>query len=139
MPVPGSKQEPTVVVLAVDDYELNAAIMPVLLEPLCVRVVTASSARQALALCDAEEFGLILLDVHLPDIEGPATAALLRQSLRNKETPTLFVTGDDVCADALIEQGLDVLRKPYRAATLLAKVDALLAARRGYWRGWHRG
>jgi CheY-like chemotaxis protein len=117
-------------VLAVDDYELNAELMPVLLEPLGVPVLTASSGRQALALCDVNQFGLILLDVRLPDIDGRATAALLRQSLLNKDTPTLFMTGDDVVAEALIAKGVDVLLKPFRAATLLAKVRAFLGAHR---------
>jgi CheY-like chemotaxis protein len=128
--VPISRNHPGPVVLAVDDYELNAELMPVLLEPLGAQVVTASSGRQALTLCNAHRFDLILIDVRLPDIDGRKLATLLRQSLLNMETPTLFVTGDDVVAEAMIAQGVDILLKPYRAATLLAKVSTFLGAHR---------
>jgi CheY-like chemotaxis protein len=130
MVVPTSRNQPRAVVLAVDDYALNAELMPVLLEPLGVRVLTAASGRQALALCDANQFDLILIDVRLPDIDGRTTAALIQQSRLNKETPTLFMTGDDVVAEALIAKGVDVVLKPYRAATLLAKVSEFLEAHR---------
>jgi CheY-like chemotaxis protein len=128
--VPISRNQRATAVLAVDDYELNAELMPVLLEPLGVPVLTASSGREALALCDERQFGLILLDVRLPDIDGRKTAALLRHSRLNKDTPTLFMTGDDVVAEALIAKGVDILLKPFRAATLLAKVSAVLSAHR---------
>lgn len=130
MAVPISRNQAGPLVLAVDDYELNAELMPVLLEPLGVRVVTASRGREALALCEANRFALILLDVRLPDIDGRTTASLLRQSPLNKSTPTLFMTGDDVVAELLTAQGVDFVLKPYRASTLLAKVNAYLGAHR---------
>ena len=52
----------------------------------------ASSGREALRLLLRHEFAVILLDVHMPGMDGFETASLIRQRQNSEHTPIIFVT-----------------------------------------------
>src|SRR5262249_46636695 len=54
-----------------------------------VRGVSGGAALRELLL---REFGVTLLDVNMPDIDGIETAELIRQHSKTKHTPIIFVT-----------------------------------------------
>lgn len=75
---------------------------------------------------------LILLDVNLPGIDGPATLALLRASETLRAIPVVFVTGRDRPADAVRYRelgALGVLAKPFDPMTLADTVLAFWSTR----------
>ncbi len=113
--------------LAVDDYPANLLVLSALLEPENLRVVTAESAEGALALCRAQAFSAILLDIRLRGMDGRQIAWLIRKSELNKDTPILFLTGDPDIAETVRREGSPVLVKPYLAGTLVSRVRELLA------------
>jgi two-component system sensor histidine kinase/response regulator len=115
-------------VLAADDYEPNLVVLAALLEPLHVEVVKASSGMRAVALARQHRFSVILLDVRMPGMSGCEAAELIHAASINRHTKVVFLTGDDVLAETLADEGFDVLPKPYSAAALLDKVSALLKA-----------
>jgi CheY-like chemotaxis protein len=57
-------------ILLVDDSKDNLTALAAVLEPLGERVVTARSGRDALARLLEDRFAVILLDVHMPDMDG---------------------------------------------------------------------
>jgi DNA-binding response OmpR family regulator len=94
------------------------------------RVFAASDGAKALALFQAEEIHLAILDVMMPRLDG---LNLLRK-LREKSTvPVIFLTARSGDADKVLGLGLgadDYLSKPFSTDELLARVNALL--RRNY-------
>lgn len=93
-------------------------------------VSVASEGRQGLAMAEAAEFDVILLDVMLPGLNGFEIAKRLRAA-RN-QTPILMLTARDAPSD--IVEGLDLgaddyLTKPFSFDVLLARVRAM--GRRG--------
>jgi two-component system, sensor histidine kinase and response regulator len=80
-------------ILLVDDTPAKLLAHEVLLEELGENIIKASSGRAALEHLLKGEFGVILLDVNMPDMDGFETAALIRQRPKFEHTPILFITG----------------------------------------------
>lgn len=89
-------------------------------------VVEAGTGAAALAACRTAEFGLAILDAGLADIDGCEVCRRMR--LAGLRFPVIMLAagaGDGVpCPDAS-----DQLVKPFRLATLLAMVEALMRRR----------
>src|SRR5215471_17718306 len=54
---------------------------------------SCASGREALAVTAGWSPDLILLDVIMPDMDGPATLARLRERPQISDVPVIFVTG----------------------------------------------
>lgn len=85
-------QEDDISVLIIDDVPSKALALESLLSDLHVKIVKASSGTEALRLLLKHEFAVILLDVHMPVMDGFETAMLIRQRKSSENTPIIFVT-----------------------------------------------
>ena len=88
-------------------------------------VVTASSGREALSNATVDDLDAILLDVMMPDMDGPATLEGLRQNPATAEIPVIFLTAKVQSADLARLSGLGVaalLAKPFDPLELPALV-----------------
>jgi CheY-like chemotaxis protein len=115
-------------VLLVDDNLMNQVYGEALIEKLGFRVAIASDGADAVQRWSAESFDLILMDCHMPVMDGFAAARRIRQSEvgRGTHTPIIALTGctDDGEHHDCINAGMDaVLRKPFNPDELLALVD----------------
>jgi two-component sensor histidine kinase/ActR/RegA family two-component response regulator len=95
-----------------------------------VHVVLARSGREALSLLLKQSFALILLDVHMPDMDGFELAAMLRENERCRHIPLVFITAT-MKAEADVTAGyacgaLDFVFTPISAELLCGKVSAIL-------------
>ena len=79
-------------VLVVDDTPQNLVTFEAILDDAEIEVVPAGSARDALRAVLRDEFAAILLDVHMPDMDGFETASLIRRRPLSAHTPILFLT-----------------------------------------------
>lgn len=87
------RTDESVDVLLVDDREDGLiALEAVLSDGPCYHLVKAQSGREALAQLDHYDFGVILLDVQMPELDGFQTAELIRRQARHSNIPILFVT-----------------------------------------------
>jgi GAF domain-containing protein/FixJ family two-component response regulator len=117
-------------ILVVDDSPTHALAVEALLEPLGQRVVMASSGEEALRLLLEWECAVVLLDVHLPDIDGFEVARLIREREKTRLTPIIFVTG--MTADAHFTShgyalgAVDFLYKPFDPYVVRAKVGVFV-------------
>ena len=112
-------------ILMVDDREENLIALEAVLEPLGQRLVRARSGEEALRKLLAEEYAVILLDVHMPGIDGIETARLIKQRGRSRPTPILFVTASSTGRNAwpgYATGAVDFLTKPFDPDVLRAKV-----------------
>lgn len=123
-------------VLVAEDNEINALLATRTLERLGCTAVWARNGRQALAQIEASlsglqpAFGLVLLDIRMPELDGLAAArairALERQAKVVSALPLIAVTANVSPADrsATIAAGMDdCLAKPIDRAALRQWLD----------------
>jgi PAS domain S-box-containing protein len=80
-------------VLMVDDQPARLLTYEAMLSGLGVECVRALSGREALDKLLKQEFAVILLDVHMPEMDGFEVARLIREHPRMERMPIIFVTG----------------------------------------------
>lgn len=90
----------------------------------------AEGGRQAITLLNAQRYDAILLDLHMPGIDGFAVLeALAKEDAINRETPVFVVTGDNTEQSrlrALKLRSLLLLTKPIPLAMLRSLIDTSL-------------
>lgn len=117
-------------VLLVDDSPEHLLKLEHSLAGLGARLCATRSAAEALRHLNERTPALVLLDVQMPQTDGFALAAALRETERGRHVPLIFVTGDgDAQHDPrAYEQGaVDVLAKPVDVTILRRKVAVFLA------------
>ena len=102
-------------VLVVDDDDDVRAATQDALERRGFEVVAVSSGAEALAYINCDVPGIILLDLHMDDMNGWEVLTALRSDPRFAKTEVVVVTGSEASVAAPVK----VLRKPF-------KIDALM-------------
>lgn len=119
-------------ILIVDDVATNRIMLNGWLSSAFHETLLASSGQEALHSIDAQQPDLVLLDLHLPDLDGCAVLERLRADPRHRELPVIVHTAATDCGNRLaaLRAGADdVLEKPIDVALLLARIRALLRRR----------
>ncbi len=91
--VSAGTEEARASVLLVDDDPGNLFALEQALASLDADTVKAASGEEALRHLLKRDFALILLDVHLPGLDGYEVAAMVRQRERNRHVPIIFLSG----------------------------------------------
>jgi signal transduction histidine kinase/ligand-binding sensor domain-containing protein/CheY-like chemotaxis protein len=103
-------------VLIVEDNPVNAAVFEGLLDEIGCSHTTATGGREAVALAATQTYAAILMDVHMPDMDGWAASALIRRAeAGQRHTPIIALTADvaDGHRQRCREAGMDdFLAKP---------------------------
>jgi CheY-like chemotaxis protein len=117
-------------ILIVDDEDDIREVAQVSLELVGqYEVVTASSGRDGLARARTIQPDAILLDVMMPDLDGPSTLAQLRADPVTRHIPVVFLTAKTQQADRarLAQLGAaGILVKPFDPLKLPAEIAAAL-------------
>lgn len=88
-------------------------------------VIACSSGKEALARAADANADLILLDVMMPEMDGPTTLKALRQILQTAQTPAIFMTAKVQASEIAHYKSLgavDVIAKPFDPMTLSAQI-----------------
>lgn len=124
-----SKKEHRLNILLVDDHPENLIALQAVLDSPEYHLVKARNGMEALKLLLKEDFGLILLDVHMPGLNGFETAAMIRERPKTRHIPIIFITAvNKTEADAARGYSLgaiDYIIKPFEPEILRTKVAAL--------------
>ena len=116
-------------VLVVDDNAVNLTVARAILEAAGIVVATASDGHQALTRLLIEDFDVVLMDVHMPGMDGVEAVRRIRTGEAGRaDIPVLALTADAMAGDAerLLSQGFDDAHpKPIRPAELLQAVARL--------------
>src|SRR5579872_621421 len=117
-------------ILLVDDDATKRFALRTILAPLDENIIEASSGADALRQLLRNEFGVVLLDVRMPIMDGFETAQLIRQRPRSELTPLIFVTALDQ-AETDMSRGynlgaVDFVFAPVNPAIMRAKVTVFV-------------
>ena len=119
-------------ILIVDDQPELAGMMADLLVDAGYDTRTARNGREALAEVQADPPDLLLLDVHMPELDGFEVATMLKADPSTATIPIIMVSAQEGRGSRLIglESGAeDYLSKPVDPAELVAKIRNLLLLR----------
>jgi signal transduction histidine kinase/CheY-like chemotaxis protein len=116
-------------ILLAEDNVVNQTLAKRLLEKHGHQVVVTSSGREALAAVEQQRFDLVLMDVHMPDMDGLEATSAIREKERATRThlPIIAMTA---CAmtgdrDRCLQAGMDgYVSKPIHAQELLEAIEA---------------
>ena len=115
-------------ILIVDDLPANITVLKGLLKDLDVSLVSAHSGNEALACMLDNDFALVLMDVQMPEMDGFAATAKIRQSASNiRHTPIIAMTAHAMVGDRerCLEAGMnDYTSKPINPDELIEKIEA---------------
>jgi two-component system sensor histidine kinase RpfC len=123
-------QESGLDVLVAEDNRVNQQVISKILERAGHRVHIAENGEQALDALEVESFDIVLMDMHMPEMNGLEAAKIYRMMHTEKpRTPIVAMTAD-VSAEAseqCREAGMDAyVTKPVDARKLLRLIDSIV-------------
>jgi len=121
-------------VLVADDNAINRRVVALLLSPMGVEIEEAENGVQALGRLKARTFDLVLLDVHMPEMDGEQTIRAIRAAAQPwSATPVIALTADAMTGDRerLLEMGMNgYVAKPINVADLYVEIELVLTGAR---------
>ncbi len=111
-------------VLVVDDEPAMREMLISLLEVSGIDARPAGSAKEALEVAGEHEFDAVLSDIRMPERDGVALLAELRE-LR-PETPVILITAFgsiDSAVEAMRDGAFDYITKPFKRGAVLAALE----------------
>lgn len=119
----------TMPVLVVDDYKTMIRIIRNLLKQLgFANVDDASDGTAALDMMRGKEYGLIISDWNMEPMTGYELLREVRADERLSRTPFIMVTAESKTDNVIAAKKAGVnnyIVKPFNAATLKSKIDAI--------------
>ena len=117
-------------ILVIDDEDGIREIIQICLEAAAGwDVLTAASGSEGLATAQAEKPDAILLDVMMPDMDGPTTFRQLQADLTTQNIPTILLTAKAKISEQqqFIDLGVTgVITKPFKAQDLVNQIRKIL-------------
>jgi signal transduction histidine kinase/ActR/RegA family two-component response regulator len=130
-------------VLLVDDNPINRQIVRLFLRPYNMRVIEAANGAEALEALSGETFDIVLLDMHMPVMDGPTTIHHIRNTREDwADIPVIALTADAMSGDRerYLAMGMTgYLSKPLAERDLLAEISRVRAERGSVERKWSAG
>ena len=123
-------------VLVAEDNEFNAKLMQQLLGRRNHQVRLASNGREALALANDQPFDVMLLDIHMPELDGFQVAQAIRERERTTggRLPIIALTARSQKEDReqCLAAGMDdFLAKPIQPAVLWEAIRSVTGREKG--------
>lgn len=115
-------------VLVVDDNAVIRTVVTGMLEHLGATIDVATNGRDAVAAVTRTRYDLVLMDVRMPELDGPAAARAIRDAARPGEAPRIVgITASvtEATRQACLDGGMSaVLVKPVRLVDLATLLGA---------------
>lgn len=70
--------------------------------------LTASSGKEAIAICLKEMPDLVLLDIAMAEMDGYTTCEKLKAERKTKKIPVMFLTGKDLDPQGILERSSEL-------------------------------
>jgi len=119
-------------ILVVEDNDMNMQLVEFLLEEGGFHILKATSGEEALALTRADNGDapdLILMDIHLPGMDGLSVVRAMKADARTRRIPILALTAHAMRGDKdrFLEAGCDgYISKPIDVKTFITSIEQYL-------------
>ena len=115
-------------ILVVEDNDMNMQLVEFLLEEGGYTIVKATSGEEALALTrdSVSAPDLILMDIHLPGMDGLSVVRAMKEDARTARIPILALTAHAMRGDKdrFLDAGCDgYISKPIDVKTFIAAIE----------------
>ena len=131
----GARWAKGLAVLLVDDHALNRKVARLFLEPLGIEITEAENGADAIRELQTRVFGLVLLDMHMPVMNGEETLRHIRNhEAAFREVPVIALTADSLGPDnaRYNEMGADgYVGKPIDHRELIIEIGRVLEKKFG--------
>lgn len=115
-------------ILVVDDDAMNRKIAEKMLKS-NYQVDSVESGKAALEFLEKEQPDLILLDIHMPDMDGFEVMECIMAQEKLRNIPVIFLTADnerDMEVKGFQKGALDFITKPFIADIMIQRVNRIL-------------
>ena len=119
-------------ILVVDDQPRNLKLLSHLLEEEGYEVQQAINGKVALKALTKSSPDIILLDIHMPDLDGYTVCQKIKTAPKTQDIPVIFVTALNESWDKVkgfSVGGSDYITKPFKIIEVLARVENQLKVR----------
>jgi CheY-like chemotaxis protein len=117
-------------ILVVEDNDMNMQLVEFLLEEGGYQIVKATSGEEAIAITrEHDPPDLILMDIHLPGMDGLSVVRAMKADARTSRIPILALTAHAMRGDKdrFLEAGCDgYISKPIDVKTFLDSIQKYL-------------
>ena len=121
---------PTAEILIVDDNVINLTVAEGLLEPLQMKIETASGGLEAVDKISAKHYDLVLMDHMMPELDGVETTHIIRRFHKEyDDVPIIMLTANavDGTKQMFLKEGMnDFVAKPIEVQVLAATIKRWL-------------
>jgi signal transduction histidine kinase/AmiR/NasT family two-component response regulator len=121
-------------VLAAEDNDVNQLVLKTLLLQAGITPTLVGNGREALKAWEAAEWDVILMDVQMPEMDGPTAALAIREreaATGRRRTPIVALTANAMSHQAAEYQAAgmdDLVPKPIEIGKLFAALESALDA-----------
>lgn len=120
-------------ILAADDDPNIRSLVADILALQDYEVVSVSDGLEVLQHIKKEKFDLLILDIHMPNLEGPQALEALRLLPNGRDLGVIMLSSEKMMDTfvKVFEQGaVTFIPKPFTPAKLLQEVEAFFAQRK---------
>lgn len=120
-------------VLVVEDNFMNKVLVREILALHGYDIIEAKSGTEAIKTLNTHRPDIILMDIHLPEMDGITATRIIKSDERNRDIPVLALTASAMKGEEenLISKGFDgYVAKPIDRKRLLETISESLGARR---------
>lgn len=120
-------------ILLVDDIKDNLDMLGDMLDNQGYQVKMAFDGKEALAHIDAEQPGLVLLDIQMPGMDGYEVCKKIKASPDTEQIPVIFLSALNETADIVKgfdAGGVDYVSKPFKFREVMARVESQIKVSR---------
>lgn len=122
-------------ILLVEDNEANRHVLNLFLDPTGCTIEEAKNGREGLKLLDQERFDLILLDIHMPVMDGRHMIGRIRNSKAEwRDIPVIALTTNAISLDRdrYLALGMNgFLHKPINQKLLYQEIRRVMETEKG--------
>ncbi len=115
-------------ILIIEDNERNRRLFKLIIDSIGHEIVMAENGEEGIKAARKERPDLILMDIHLPVIDGLTAFKILRSNEDTKDIPVIAVTSHAMKGDRerFLEQGFaDYIAKPIDVDDFIETLDAV--------------
>lgn len=120
-------------VLIVEDNVVNQYLLSKIMKDWQVKLDVVDNGKKAIAIFKEQDFDLILMDTHMPEMNGYQAAKIIRTEFGEpkRSVPIISLSAasfDHEKAEAIVAGMNDVLTKPFQSKDLHYKIQKLIGA-----------